>query len=442
MRFIDTVQSDYSNSREFVFAQRFPETNLSTNAQLIVYPSEEALFYLSGQPQGKFGEGRHTLNTENLPFLSNFIKKPFGGKNPFTAEIWFVNKQIPADLSWNIDKIAMHDPDFDTTIPLCASGKYSVQVVDAERFMTHMVGIGKGKKDNFTESDLTRQSQGEFSSKAKSAIQRYMIEKHIGYKQISAYIDILSDYLKESVAPFWEKYGISVLHFFIETVEIDTSTKEGKEINEAITKQAAMKLTGRTWQQEQAFGLANNMVDQFGEMGGQGGGGLLGSLMALNMMNNMQGSMGGAMINPQYNQPSFGAQGGVQNVGQQGMTAATQQNNKPKTIFCSNCSKKRLSTERFCPNCGTEYNPCPRCGADNRKNAKRCVSCGTQLGSADNGASASTCTNCGTPLAAGAAFCSVCGKPVATADPNVCPRCGVTLQPSAVFCPSCGFKRQ
>ncbi|MBO4602045.1 MAG: SPFH domain-containing protein [Salinivirgaceae bacterium] len=437
MNLIDFAKSDSRNARGNVFAYRYPETNLSTNTQIVVHESEEAFFFSQGKLMGKFGPGKHTLSTENLPLLRSFFKIPFGGNNPFTAEVWIVNKLIPADLIWKIDGFTIHDPDFDTTIPLCANGKYSVQIVDAERFLINMVG----KKDNFTESDLTRQSQGEFTSKAKSAILRYMIENHIGYKQISGYIDYLSDFLKESITPFWSNYGIDMPKFFIESVEIDTSTKEGREIVEAIAKQADMKLTGRTWQQERAFDITEKAFDQIGKMGGQNGG-LLGSLMALNMMNNMQGSMGGAMINPQYNQPSFGAQGGVQNVGQQGMAAAAQQSNKPKTIFCSNCSKKRLSTERFCPNCGTEYNPCPRCGADNRKNAKRCVSCGTQLGSADNGASLNTCTNCGTPLAAGAAFCSVCGKPVATADPNVCPRCGVTLQPSAVFCPSCGFKRQ
>jgi membrane protease subunit (stomatin/prohibitin family) len=440
MKAIDLVKSDYGDSRDFVFAWRFPETNLSTNTQLIVYPSEEAFLVHDGQLQGKYGNGRHTLNTENLPFLRNIFGFPFGGKNPFTAEIWFVNKQIPADLSWKIDKFESHDPDFDTTIPLCARGKYSVQVVDAERFLIQMVGLTR--KSNFSESDLTRQSQGEFSMKAKSAIQNYMEENHIGYKQISAYINIISDYLKDSITPFWEKYGISMQNFFIETIEIDTSTKQGREFVENIAKQADMKLTGHTWQQEQAFNLYDKALDKIAEMGNQSGSGLLGSLMALNMMNNMQGSMGGAMINPQYNQPSFGAQGGAQNVGQPGAAPMAAQQNKPKTIFCSNCSKKRLSTERFCPNCGTEYNPCPRCGADNSKNAKRCVSCGAQLGNADAGATANICSKCGTPLAAGAAFCSVCGTPVATVDPNVCPRCGTHLQPSTVFCPTCGFKRQ
>lgn len=438
MKAIDLVQSNYGNSRGFVFAWRFPETNLSTNAQLIVRESEEAFLFAKGELMGKFGPGKHTLSTENIPYLSKLFGVPFNKKNPFTAEVWFVNKLIPADLSWDFDKLPIHDPDFDTTIPLRVSGKYGVQVVDAERFLINMVG----KKAEFTESDLTRQAKGEFTSKAKSAIQRYMIENHIGYKQISGYFDYLQDYLRVNISPFWNNYGIDMLKFYIEAIEIDTNTKEGKEISEAITQQAAFKLTGRTWQQEKAFDLANNTIGQIGNMaGGQGGGGLLGSLMALNMMNNMQGSMGGGMINPQYNQPSFGAQGGAQNANPQGAASSFAQPNRVKTIYCSNCSKKRAATERFCPYCGTEYNPCPRCGADNSKNAKRCVSCGAQLGSAGNSV-ANVCAKCGTQLPDGAAFCSVCGTPAAAADLNTCPRCGAHLQPSTVFCPSCGFKRQ
>ncbi|MBR5167300.1 MAG: SPFH domain-containing protein [Salinivirgaceae bacterium] len=438
MRFIDTVQSDYSNSREFVFAQRFPETNLSTNAQLIVHESEEAFLFHEGKLMGKFGPDRHTLNTENLPLLSNFFKKPFGGKNPFTAEIWFVNKTENNNLHWVTDSFSIEDPDFDNAfVPLYANGNYGVQIVDAEKFLIKLIG----KKTSFTESDLTNQISGDFTSNVKSAIVSYMTEHQIGFMQLQANLIPLSNYLKDCVSDFWEEYGIKMLLFRITNIEIDESTELGKDIRQSFAEQTKYKLKGHTYQQERAFDLYDKALDKIGEMGNQGGGGLLGSLMALNMMNNMQGSMGGGLIQPQYNQP-FGAQGGAQNVGQQGMAAAAQQNNKPKTIFCSNCSKKRLSTERFCPNCGTEYNPCPRCGADNRKNAKRCVSCGAQLGNTDAGATASTCSNCGTPLAAGAAFCSVCGTPVATADPNVCPRCGVRLQPTAVFCPSCGFKRQ
>lgn len=423
-------------SNEFVFAYRYPQTNLSTNTQLIVYESQEALFFSKGKLMGKFGPGKHTLSTENLPLLRNLFGIPFGGKNPFTAEVWIVNKLMPANLSWHFDKMTIHDFDMSVPVPITASGQYGLRVVDSERFLINMVGT----KDVFTESDMTSQAEGEFTSKSKSAIMKFMIQQGRGIQFISAYLDELSNFLKESTASFWNTYGLELTKFYVSNVEIDTSTKEGRDIWEALAKHTSMKLTGHTWQQEQAFDLANNTVGQIGNAAGGGQGGLLGSLMALSMMNNMSGNMGGGMIQPQYNQPTFGSQGGGQPaMPQVGQAMGGQQPTAPKTIYCSNCSKKRLSTERFCPHCGTEYNPCPRCGADNSKNAKRCVSCGATLTGVQGGGN--ICSKCGSPVPAGAAFCSICGTAVPTTNPNVCPRCGSALPPTAAFCPNCGYKR-
>ena len=71
---------------ETVYAYRFPETNLSTYTQLIVQESQEAILFSKGRIAGKFGHGKDTLNTENLPILRDLYGMPFGGKNPFTAE--------------------------------------------------------------------------------------------------------------------------------------------------------------------------------------------------------------------------------------------------------------------------------------------------------------------------------------------------------------------
>lgn len=415
------------NSSTYVFAYRYPQTNLSTNTQLLVHESQEAFFFSKGQLMGKFGPGKHTLSTENLPILRSLYGIPFGGKNPFTAEIWIVNKLLPANLEWDIDRMTIHDPDFDTQLPLTASGQYGLKIVDAERFLINMVGT----KEVFTEDDMTSQAKGEFTSKSKSAIMKFMLQNRLGFKQISAYFDDLSTYLRDAIAPFWSTYGLELTKFYVSTVEIDTSTPDGRQILEAITKQTSMKLTGHTWQQEQAFDLANNTVGQIGGMDG-GSGGLLGSLMAMNMMNNMGGSMGGSMMQTAFNQPSYG------NSNQQPVQQPGPQN-VAKPIFCSNCSKKRMSNERFCPNCGTEYNPCPRCGADNAKTARRCVSCGSSLGAASG--NINICGNCGSQVPAGASFCGTCGSPVAQANPNACARCGSPLAPSASFCPNCGNKR-
>lgn len=68
MAFIDCA-SWKPQSDEFVFAYRYPETNLSTFTQLIVAESQEAFLFSKGQMMDKFGPGKHTLNSENIPIL-------------------------------------------------------------------------------------------------------------------------------------------------------------------------------------------------------------------------------------------------------------------------------------------------------------------------------------------------------------------------------------
>ena len=98
--FWDDSSSGYAGDGP-LFAWKFPESNLSTFTQLVVRESQEAVLFTKGQLLGKFGPGKHTLNTENLPLLRSLFGLPFGGKNPFTAEIWFVNKVAPLNIDWD-----------------------------------------------------------------------------------------------------------------------------------------------------------------------------------------------------------------------------------------------------------------------------------------------------------------------------------------------------
>jgi len=417
-------------SKEFVFAYRIPETNLSTYTQLIVYESQEALLFSKGQLMQKFGPGKHTLDTENIPVLRSLFGIPFGGKNPFTAEIWIINKLYPANLMWEVANMPVHDPDYETMLPLQAKGQYGVQVSESEKFMIKMVGT----KDVFTETDLLSQAFGEFSSKTKSAIIQFMNNQSVGYKRISGYLDSMSEYVKSNLLSFWQEYGLDMTKFYINEISIDTSTPEGSKIADALASQASMHITGHSWQQEQMMGLANNAVDQMGNMG-SGGNGLLAGLMAMNMMNGGGGMNSAGMYQTHNNQPTFSGSGNPQ----QGQFGGQQNNmGQPgaKEIYCANCSKKHLTTERFCPHCGSEYNPCPKCGSDNPKNARRCVSCGTSLASA----STTCCVSCGSPLTPGAMFCPQCGAQQVVRNGNTCPRCGAPVMPGIKFCSKCGQK--
>lgn len=451
MAIIDLVrwapQGDFT-----IYAWRFPETNLSTYTQLIVAESQEAVLFSKGQLMGKFGPGKHTLNTENLPILRSLFDLPFGGKNPFTAEVWFVNKVQVFNIDWMAANIKNHDAEYDAMVPIYASGQYGLRIIDTEKFLIKFVGT----RDTFTEADMTEQSRGEFTSKVKSALIGFMRQNNIGIKSIAAFQDQLSGYLSEQLRPFWNEVGLELTKFYINEIDIDDSTEEGRRARKAIAQQASMAIAGHNWQQEQMFDVANNAINNIGGgLGGNGNGsGLLGGIMAINMMNGMMagggqnGGVGQSMMNPQFDQPRFGTAKpqGYGTPQQQGYGAPQQGYGAPqepavKMVYCSNCGKKYPNTSSFCPNCGNKYNPCPKCGTDNNPHAKRCVSCGTHLESlTPGGGSAGVCPSCGSPLAPGSAFCGNCGQRVASSD--TCLRCGAPFPPNVKFCPRCGNKRQ
>ncbi len=415
MAIIDLVKW-MPQGNQTIYAYKFPETNLSTYTQLIVQESQEAILFSKGQIVGKFGPGKHTLNTENLPVLRTLYGLPFGGKNPFTAEVWFVNKLQPYNIDWNIDRMDIQDADYNTGIPLVANGRYGLKITDAERFLIKIVGT----KTSFDQQNLTDQFFGEFSTKTKSTLMQFMIKNRIGIKQISAHLDSISEHLRSIMLPFWENIGFELTAFYITSIQVDGSTDVGKRILEAISRQSAQAIGGYTWQQSQAFEVAKDAVE--GMAGGSGG--LLGAVVAANFMGG-SGASGGIM-QPQYNQPTF-------NQSNPGSPGGNQQPVAPvREVYCSNCSKKFASNLKFCPFCGDEYCPCPKCGTDNDKNAKRCVSCGQQLMMEQI-----FCPNCNSPIAAGSAFCGNCGKPVSEGK---CSRCGTPLTPNVKFCPKCGQK--
>lgn len=421
MAIIDSISWN-PQGNEIIYAYKYPENNLSTYTQLVVNESQVALLFSKGELMGKFGPGKHTLNTENLPVLRRLFGLPFGGKNPFLAQVWFVNLIDSYSIPWTIKKLAVHDADYQTNLPLMIDGQYGLRVSDPEKFIIKMVGT----RDVFTQRDLTMQFEGEFTTRAKSAIVTFMAQNHIGYKGISAHLSGLSDMLRSVLSEFWKDQGVELLKFYVSDIDIDTSTPEGQKVKEAIATQSSMSITGHTWQQEQMFDTANNAMNGMAN----GNGGLLGGLMAINMMGGMGAGMGGSVMNPQFQQPTFGG-----NSYGQGANGGAAPNMGVKMVYCSACAKKFPNSMAFCPNCGNKYRPCPSCGSDNPEAARRCVNCGSPLSGPSR-----KCPHCHTEVPKGYSFCPGCGQPV-IGDDNTCRRCGSEMPPTAKFCPICGNKR-
>ena len=91
---------------------KFPYDNLSIGTQLIVNHSQEAIFLRGGAVCDIFGEGTHTLSTNNIPVLQKLINLPFGGRTPFTAEVYFVSKTVRRNLNSEQSTLFLYAPRF------------------------------------------------------------------------------------------------------------------------------------------------------------------------------------------------------------------------------------------------------------------------------------------------------------------------------------------
>ncbi len=139
MAILDRLKFDASDNDILVW--KHPSESLRLGSQLIVNESQDAVFFRGGQALDVFGPGAHTLSSGNIPLIARLINLPFGGKTPFTAEVWFVNRTVRMGLKWGTrTPIPVLDPSFGYPISLRSFGEWGLKVVDARMFLTQLVG--------------------------------------------------------------------------------------------------------------------------------------------------------------------------------------------------------------------------------------------------------------------------------------------------------------
>ncbi|TGL56280.1 SPFH domain-containing protein [Leptospira ognonensis] len=293
MSIIDRIKFEGS-ANEIVW--KYPSDAISTAGQLIVDENLEAIFFKEGKALDSFGPGTHTLKTGNIPLLEALINIPFGGKTPFTAEVYYVNKSIFA-MKWGTNTpIPLEDPKYKIVLNIRAFGDYKFRVKDARSFLLNVVKGGNRTTnesiDEFLKPNIVR-SIGDFISEV-------ILNNNTSVVEINKYRDESSTAGRVKLSPEFEKYGLELSEFNVSSVNFDQADPNYQRIQKIITDKFEIDMLGDKYQQKKMFDIGQASAENQGQGGGAMGAGMgmgmgmnMGQMMG-NMMNQNQGGGGQA----------------------------------------------------------------------------------------------------------------------------------------------------
>mgnify|MGYP006103939853 CR=1 FL=1 len=221
MAFIDRVKYDSPDDTSFVW--KYPSEDLKIGSQVIVNEGQEVIFVKGGQALDILGPGTHTLSTGNIPLLNKLINLPFGGKTPFSAELWYINKTVKRDLKWGTPApIQIMDNTIGFPVSARSFGKWGTRIENSRSFVTQIVGSQLTADDN----KITEYFIGEIIQKLSNTIATAINVNNISILQITTSLNELSTFTYEFIKKEFERFGLEVVNFNIESINIPSEEME------------------------------------------------------------------------------------------------------------------------------------------------------------------------------------------------------------------------
>jgi membrane protease subunit (stomatin/prohibitin family) len=279
---------------------KFPYENISTAAQLVVNQSQEAVFIKGGAVCDIFGPGTKTLSANNIPVLQKLINLPFGGKTPFTAEVWYVSKTVRRNLKFGTPApVELLDPLYNVAVPVRSFGEFGVQVTDSSAFLTQMVGT----LHLFTTEDIIEQFKSLIARKLSACISKFIVRQKVTVVEIGAYLDEISNFVRDAINEEFAQYGLRITNFDVASVNFDKEDPNVQKILDSQSEAAKRRMEGYSYQQERQFDVMQGAAQNEG-----GAGQMMGAGMGLGMGFGIGGMFGQQMgnmanvMNPQAQQ--------------------------------------------------------------------------------------------------------------------------------------------
>jgi membrane protease subunit (stomatin/prohibitin family) len=376
-----------ADSAKHLIVFKHPDQNVPMYSQLTVDSDEVAVFFKDGRVVGVLPPGRHTLHTQNIPFLNSLVTS-FTGGQVFISEIFFVKTAPVRSIPFGGPIGDMIDPLTGEQVCPRIFGEFSLVVTDPVRFIIGYSGQG-ATGDNDT---ILSWVKGLFLNGVKTTLGELAEVEQKSVLQCVALTQKLA-LAFVAKAPDLNDIGVRVLQMGRFELNFNEDDRErlvsaNAEIAKATrgVKIAQAAAQAKQFEIDQKFGQDARYVKELAGnyqsyaagqamMGaGQGmaqhgmDGGVAGAGMQMAIGVNMAQAMSGGMQAPQAAQASGAQQPPPPNFSAAGLMVScggcgTKQ---PGGKFCTNCGGGLAQPKKFCAGCGSELSA----------TAKFCANCG------------------------------------------------------------------
>jgi membrane protease subunit (stomatin/prohibitin family) len=371
---------------------KHPDQNVPMYSQLTVDSDECAVFFKDGRVVGVLPPGRHTLQSQNIPFLNSLITSYTGG-NVFIAEIYFVKTAPVRSVPFGGPIGEMIDPMTAEQVCPRIFGEMSVVVTDPVRFVVGYVGqAAAGDNDAVLQwikglfMNGVKTTLGELcENEGKSLINAVSLTQKLAAAFVAHAPDLNDIGVRIlQVGQFnlnfseEERARLVAANKEIAVAQREVKKKQIAVAGAAADAQAKQFELDQKYQQDARYvqnlaGNYSNYAAGQAMMGaGQGmaehgvGGGVagIGAQMAIGV------GMGNAMAGAYQGQPQFTPQGAQPaaapsfSPGGTQVTCSKCNTKQPGGKFCAECGNTLVVQKKFCTGCGQEVGGkfCANCG--------------------------------------------------------------------------------
>ena len=258
---IRTVESKSSND---YLIWKYPNREIEVGSQVIVNESEEALLFENGQLIEILDAGRHVIESGNIPGMDGIIRRSIGNNSPIKIDVWFVSKVVSTDYKWGV-QLQVKDNTHQLIVPVGSYGSILLRIEDPASLVLQVVG----KKKQMSKDELKDFLMPSIERSLKEYIAEKIKEGTLDVFNIETILVEASNQTKDSLEVLFERFGLKVIEFFIQGIEVIGDNPEYKKIKESLADAASLRIRAKAasdtkgfYQEEKALNALNKAAEK------------------------------------------------------------------------------------------------------------------------------------------------------------------------------------